>query len=93
MSIVIIGGNDRMVSKYTQLCKAHNCKAKVFTQPDSNLRSKIGTPDLMVLFTNTVCHEMISTATQQAEKNNIKVVRSHSSSASALKLLLSENVK
>ncbi|MGN1319009.1 MAG: DUF2325 domain-containing protein [Lachnospirales bacterium] len=92
MSIVIIGGNDRMVSKYTNLCKEHNCKAKVFTQPDSNLRNKIGTPDLMVLFTNTVCHKMITTAVQQAQKHNIKVLRSHSSSASALKALLSENV-
>ncbi len=92
MSIVIIGGNDRMVSRYTNLCKAHNCKAKVFTQPDANLRSKIGTPDLMVLFTNTVCHKMILTAVQQAEKNNIKIIRSHSSSASALKSLLEENI-
>jgi hypothetical protein len=92
MSIVIIGGNDRMVSKYCQLCKAHNCKAKVFTQPDANLRSKIGTPDLMVLFTNTVCHKMINTAIQQAQKNNIRIVRSHSSSASALKKMLVENI-
>ncbi len=92
MSIVIIGGNDRMVSRYTQLCKSYNCKAKVFTQPDANLRAKIGTPDLMVLFTNTVCHKMVLTATQQAEKNKIKIVRSHSSSASALKNLLEENV-
>lgn len=92
MSIVIIGGNDRMVSKYTQLCKAKNCKAKVFTQPDGNLRSKIGTPDLMVLFTNTVCHKMVLTALKQAEKHGIKVMRSHSSSASALKNILDEVV-
>ncbi len=88
MSIVIIGGNDRMVNQYKQLCKCHKCKAKIFTQPDSNLRSKIGQPDIMVLFTNTVCHKMIVTATQEALKKNIKIVRSHSSSAAALKDIL-----
>ena len=92
MVYVIIGGNDRMVHKYCQLCKSKNCKAKVFTQPDANLRSKIGNPDLMVLFTNTVCHKMVSTALQQAQKNDIKVLRSHSSSASALKKMLDENI-
>lgn len=90
MSIVIIGGNDRMASRYCQLCKEHKCRAKVFTQPDANLRSKIGTPDLMVLFTNTVCHKMVNTAIEQAKKNNIKILRSHSSSVSALKKMLIE---
>ena len=41
MSVVIIGGHDRMVSQYKKICKNYNCKAKVFTQPSSNLREKI----------------------------------------------------
>ena len=32
MSVVIIGGHDRMVSQYKKICKNYNCKAKVFTQ-------------------------------------------------------------
>ena len=32
MSIVIIGGHDRMVRQYRTICKEHNCKAKIFTQ-------------------------------------------------------------
>ena len=90
MSVVIIGGHDRMVSQYKKICKNYNCKAKVFTQPSSNLREKIGRPDLMILFTNTVCHKMIVTATQTAGKNNIEIARSHSSSATALKKILSQ---
>lgn len=90
MSVVIVGGNDKMIRQYEDLCKNYKCKAKVFTQPSSNLREKIGRPDLMILFTNTVCHKMIVTATQTDGKNNIEIARSHSSSATALKKILSQ---
>ena len=90
MSVVIVGGNDKMIRQYEDLWKNYKCKAKVFTQPSSNLREKIGRPDLMILFTNTVCHKMIVTATQTAGKNNIEIARSHSSSATALKKILSQ---
>lgn len=57
MSIVIIGGHDRMVCQYKKVCQKYQCKAKVFTQMSGNLSKKIGTPDLVVLFTNTVSHK------------------------------------
>ena len=41
MSVVIVGGNDKMIRQYEDLCKNYKCKAKVFTQPSSNLREKI----------------------------------------------------
>jgi len=88
MSVVIIGGHDRMVSEYKKICKEYNCKAKVFTQPSGDLRSQIGKPDLMVLFTNTVCHKMVKCAVDEAQKNNLEIVRCHSSSKSALKSVL-----
>ena len=37
MSVVIVGGHDRMVTKYKQICKKYNCKAKVFTQMSADL--------------------------------------------------------
>lgn len=84
MSIVIIGGHDRMVCQYEKVCKNHNCKAKVFTQMPSKLRDQIGNPDLIVLFTNTVSHKMVKCALNEAERCNADVVRSHTSSKSAL---------
>ena len=60
MSIVIIGGHDRMVRQYHDICKAHKCKAKVFTQMTGDLKKQVGRPDLFVLFTNTVSHNMVS---------------------------------
>ena len=92
MSVVIIGGNDCMVCLYKNLCKEYNCRAKVFTQMNGALRNKIGSPDLLVLFTNTVSHEMIACAISKTKGQNIKIVRAHSSSMTALKNILQEHI-
>ena len=42
MSMVIIGGHDRMIRQYKQICKEHQCKVKVFTQMSANMREQIG---------------------------------------------------
>ena len=88
MSVVIIGGHDRMVCQYKKICRQHQCKAKVFTQMAGNLREQIGSPDLIVLFTNTVSHKMVKTAVTEAEKSNACIVRSHTSSGNALEEIL-----
>ena len=59
MSVVIVGGHDRMVCQYKKICKEHNCKAKVFTQMPAKLGNQIGSPDLIILFTNTVSHKTV----------------------------------
>ena len=38
MSMVIIGGHDRMVRQYKQICKEHQCMVKVFTHLSANMR-------------------------------------------------------
>ena len=92
MSLVIIGGNERMVCQYTDICKKYGCKAKVFPKEKGSIKKKIGCPDLLVLFTNTVSHKMVISASQEAKKNNIPVERIHTSSASALKAVLHEKM-
>ena len=62
MSIVIVGGHDRMVGQYKKICKSYKCKCKVFTQMEADFGKKIGCPDLLVLFTNTVSHKMVKCA-------------------------------
>lgn len=90
MSVVIVGGHDRMVQKYKQICKEYNCKAKVFTHMCAQMGSKIGNPDLMILFTNTVSHKMVHCAVTEANKTNTDIVRCHTSSGSALHEILAE---
>ena len=84
MSVVIIGGNERMVCQYTDICKDYGCKAKVFPKEHGSVKKKIGNPDLMILFTNI-------TASQEAKKNNIPIARIHTSSATALRSVLDEH--
>ena len=73
MSVVIIGGHDRMVCQYKKVCK------------------QIGSPDLIVLFTNTVSHKMVRCAVEEAGRCNADVIRCHTSSKNALEEIL-ENV-
>lgn len=88
MSVVIIGGNECMVCRYQEICKRHGYNAKVFAKENGPMKKKIGSPDLMILFTNTVSHKMVICAMQEARKNRVPVVRIHSSSASALQQAL-----
>ena len=68
-------------------------KAKVFTQVPSDFKSKIGSPDLVVLFTSTVSHSMVRCAVKEAQRKNVEVIRSHTSSANALVSILEERAE
>ena len=67
MSVVIVGGNERMIRRYEALCKEYSCSARVFVDPDKGIQN-FGTPDLLVLFTSTMSHKMLNLATGQAKK-------------------------
>lgn len=90
MSVVIIGGHDRMVGRYKKICKNYKWKAKIFTQMSANLNKQIGSPDLLVLFTNTVSHKMIRCALGEIDENNTEIVRCHTSSSTALTEILAQ---
>jgi hypothetical protein len=88
MSVVIVGGHDRMVDTYKEICKKYKCKAKVFTHMTANFRTMVGSPDLLILFTNTVSHKMVIGALQAVEGEKTVVERCHRSSACALNEIL-----
>ena len=91
MSVVIVGGHDRMHRQYKEICKSYGCKCKVFTQYAAKMASQIGTPDLLVLFTNTVSHKMVTVALDQAKRCAATVERYHSSSTTALEEVLKKH--
>ena len=80
MSIVIVGGHDRMVAQYKKICKS-------FTQMEADFSKKIGCPDLLVLFTNTVSHKMVKCALDEVGTST-DIVRCHTSSKNALNGIL-----
>ena len=91
MSIVIVGGNERMERQYSDLCKAYSCKAKVFTKNSGNMKC-IGRPDLIVVFTSTVSHKMLRSMEQETKGQDVRVVHSRTASMSALRSILDPHV-
>ena len=91
MSVVIIGGNDRMQRIYTDACASYGCTAKIFMDNKGVIRKKIGSPDLLILFTSTVSHKMAESAVAEAKLCNARIARPHSSSLSALHGILREH--
>ena len=91
MSVVIVGGNECMIRQYKELCREYKCKAKIYPKMTGGMKN-IGTPDLLVLFTNTVSHKMIRSALEQTKRQSIKTVRSHTSSMNALRSILEEHI-
>ena len=92
MSIVIIGGNECMEREYTNLCKKHGCRAKVFCKPCVGMKDRIGKPDLMILFTHTVSHKMVQCALANVQEET-KIVRCHTSSMASLRDILKEHLQ
>ncbi len=90
MSIVLVGGHDRMHDVYKRASNQFGHNIKVFTQMKTNFINRIGTPDGIIIFTNTVSHEMVRKAIKKAKKKKIPVIRSHTSSKSALKNKIQE---
>ncbi len=90
MSLTIIGGNECMVGKYEEICKQHGHKVKVFAKASGMIKKKIGSPDMIIMFTNTVSHKMVNSAAKEAKRNGIPVEYLHSSSGSALQCLLAQ---
>jgi hypothetical protein len=90
MSVVIVGGNERMECQYKNICREYDCKAKVFTKVKGRLYDFIGNPDLIVLFTNPVSHMMAKAAKQKAAEGNIALVQSHCGSCRALRDILAK---
>lgn len=91
MSILIVGGNERMERQYADLCKAYSCKAKVFTKKSGSMKN-IGDPDLIVLFTSTVSHKMLRSLEHETKGRGIRMARCQRSSMAALKDVLETHV-
>ena len=90
MSVVIVGGHDRMVRQYKDICAEYGYKAKVFTQMNSGMKGALGSPDVVVLFTSTMSHKMLRYALNEL-RGKAKIIRSHVSSGEALRGIMAAN--
>ena len=81
-----------MERRYKDLCRAYRCQAKVFTKPGGGLKNKLGSPDLMILFTATMSHKMVQGALSEVRGGATIIERCHTSSLSALRGILERHI-
>lgn len=84
MSILVVGGHDRMHDAYKSIGTRYGHSIKVITQKPPKFEKVIGSPDGIILFTSTVSHCMVLAAVKEAKRKNIPVVRCHNSSSVSL---------
>lgn len=63
------------------LCQGH-------LQDGRTLKNRLGNPDLLVMFTDTISHKMVQNALNETRGQDTVIVRSRSSSMSALGTIL-----
>ncbi len=89
MSVLIIGGNECMTRRYKDICAEYNCKATVCNRMNNSVR-RLGSPDLIILFTGTMSHKMLRSVMSEV-KEGTSIARCQTGSATALKGILDKH--
>ena len=89
MSVVIIGGNECMERQYKDVCKSYHCDAKVFIKPAGSLKNKLGNPDMVIFFTNTMSHKLLRGTMSEIKGKTCRIEHCKTGSVSALRSILS----
>ncbi len=91
MSVAILGGLDRLKPLYQNSGRELGFPdLKVFGKRVPNMDKRLKGVGGIVIFTDTVSHNMVAHAVQVGKDYGIPIVRSHSSSISSLKKCLAK---
>ena len=77
MSIILVGGMDRLGDKYRKEAKELGMNLSIFSQAKQNMGSKINHADAVVIFTNKISHQARHKAFSAAKKVGIPVFMHH----------------
>lgn len=77
MSIVLVGGMDRLGDKYLKEARELGMDLKIFSQGKQNMEKRIKHADALVIFTNMISHQARHDAYGAAKKQGIPVVMHH----------------
>lgn len=80
MSLLVLGGHDRMESIYRQEAHRFGIKTKIFTYGRNDIAKSIGGTDGILIFTGTVSHKIVNSIKKDAKKKNIPLILCHNSS-------------
>ena len=78
MSVVLVGGMDRLGEQYRAEAKRHGVDIRIFSQDEQGISAKIKNADGVVIFTNKVSHQARNRAIKAAKNEGIPVLMHHS---------------
>ncbi len=78
MSIVLVGGMDRLGPHYIDEAKKYGCTLQIFNRANSKMTKKLQNADALVVFTNKVSHQARNEAMATAKRKGIPVYMYHS---------------
>lgn len=90
MTLLVVGGNERMKRDYINLGKQKGYKTKVILNMSSKALKDFGTPSAVVMFTSTVSHKLKTVVETQAKKKDIPVIRHYNNSKVSFKECLNK---
>ena len=93
MRIALVGGVKGIEREYKDVFQACDFKCKIFNTKCPQFDKKIKNCDACILFTNTVSHKLSKESSKVCKKNNINLIRVHSSSINKLKEVLKNIVE
>lgn len=89
MSLAILGGLDRLKPHYLKYGRLMGFSSvKVFSRKFPSMKKRLKGYGGIVICTGNVAHNMVEGTVRMAQSNGIPIVRTHSSSVSALKICL-----
>ncbi|MFZ5945913.1 MAG: DUF2325 domain-containing protein [Bacillota bacterium] len=90
MSIVLLGGHDRMKREYEKMGEKLGHKVKVYTQMTPKMEKNIGCPDCILVFTDVISHKIVYAALKVSKSKKIPLLRSHNSSMNGFISLITQ---
>ncbi|BCR03588.1 hypothetical protein DESUT3_06570 [Desulfuromonas versatilis] len=78
MSIVVVGGMDRLERHYRREAEKLGHQLQVFNSASARMSARIQGSDALVLFTNKISHKARNEAVATARKSGIPVYMYHS---------------
>ncbi|CAH2031981.1 DUF2325 domain-containing protein [Trichlorobacter ammonificans] len=85
MSIVLVGGMDRLGEQYRMEAQRHGKDISIFSQDDASVSSRIKKAEAVVIFTNKVSHQARHRAVNTAKKEGVPVFMHHSCGVCSLR--------
>ncbi len=90
MTMVMVGGMDRLGKHYEAEAKAHGIDLRIFSQAEKGMAARLGSADAVILFTGKVSHRARREIMAAARKLDIPVHQLHSCGVCTLRECLDE---